>query len=176
MDSSLDKFETAFNKLTLFLAGLVATSIGLMAFLLPLNLLMIRLQMGGIWWLFESVEYALYAGVFLGAPWVLQQGAHVKVDVLTSALPKNAAAKLERVLDMAGVLLCLLLGYYGVLATISEYVDKTLPDKDLRIPNWIVLSVFAISFFLLAVEFLLRMRRAKEIVDKEKSAVTEAGF
>ena len=96
MGSQFERFETAFNRMTLFFAALVAISIGLIAFLIPLNLVMIRLQLGGIWWLFEGIEYALFAGVFLGAPWVLQQNAHVKVDFLVSALPKAAAAQLER--------------------------------------------------------------------------------
>ena len=107
---------------------------------------------------------------------MLRHGAHLKVDVLTPALTIDASAKLEQLLDVIGILLCLLLCYYGVRATISEYVDGTLPDKDLRIFNWIILSVFAFSFFLLAVEFMLRARRAKEIVKKEDRAAAETGF
>ena len=57
---------------------MAAVSIGLIAVLIPLNLLLIKMQWGSIWWLYEAVEYALYVGVFIGAPWVLRQGAHVR--------------------------------------------------------------------------------------------------
>lgn len=176
MDSQFERFETAFNRMTLFFAALVAISIGLIAFLIPLNLVMIRLQLGGIWWLFEGIEYALFAGVFLGAPWVLQQNAHVKVDVLVSALPKAAAARLERILNIIAIVLCLFLCFYGVRATIAEYIDGTMPDKDLRIANWIVLSIYAFSFLMLAVEFALRLRRSKDTLMARESAVAESGF
>ena len=68
---------------------LVAVSIGLIAVLIPLNLFLVTLKWGSFPWLFEAVEYALYVGVFIGAPWVLRQGAHIRVDVVTAALPEG---------------------------------------------------------------------------------------
>ena len=176
MRRQLELFDSGFERVLLFLAALVAISIGLIAVLIPLNLALIKMQLGGIWWLYEAVEYALYVGVFIGAPWVLRQGAHVRVDVITSALPKGIAVRLEQWLDVAAAGLCLFLCYYGIRATISEFEDGTLPDKDLRIATWYLVLVFALSFFLLAVEFLLRARRARDIVAKEETAATESGF
>jgi TRAP-type C4-dicarboxylate transport system permease small subunit len=172
----LNRFEAGFHWLLHFLGTLVAITIGLIAVLIPLNLLLIRLQWGSIWWLHEAVEYSLYVGVFLGAPWVLQQGAHVRVDVLVAALPDRAAVQLERLLDGFGSALCLVLCFYGIRGALSEFADGTLPDKDLRIANWYMVSVFAVSFFLLAVEFLLRLRRAETIVEEQHSAPSEQGF
>ncbi len=174
MNSVIDRFEAGFNRLLVGLAALVAISIGLIAILIPLNLLLIKMQWGSIWWLFEGVEYMLYVGAFIGAPWVLQQGAHVRVDVLILALPKAAAARLEQFLDLLGTALCLFLCFYGIRAMISEFEDGSLPDKDLRIANWYMMAVFAFAFFLLAVEFLLRFRRARRIV--AEAAPSKAGF
>ena len=176
MNLFLDRFETGFNRFTHLCAALVAISIALMAFLIPLNLFMVKAQLGGIWWLFEGVEYVLYCGVFIGAPWVLQKNAHVKVDVLLVNLPKTAALKLERLIDLLGLVICGILCFYGTRATHMEWIDGTLPDKDLRIANWIILSVFALSFAMLSIEFLLRMRRAKSILPKEETAGSEAGL
>ena len=39
-----------------------------------------------------------------------------------------------------------------------------------------MMSVFTLCFALLAIEFFLRFRRAKEILSKEDQAMTEAGF
>jgi TRAP-type C4-dicarboxylate transport system permease small subunit len=176
MNKPLDTFEAGFKKLNLFLAALVAISIGLIAVLISLNLLLVKAHWGSIWWLNEGIEYTLYVGVFIGAPWVLQQGAHVRVDVLTSALPARLAVRLETFLDGAGVALCILLCFYGVRASIIEFQDGTLPDKDLRIDNWYMLSVFAASFALLAIEFLMRLRRTWETVAKEAATIAEAGL
>ncbi len=70
----------------------------------------------------------------------------------------------------------MVLCFYGVRVTISEFVDGTLPDKDLRIETWYMMAVFTISFVLLGIEFLLRLRRAREIVDEQEAASAESGF
>ena len=176
MQSSIDTFEIAFNRFTTFLIGLVALSIGLIAILIPFNLLIIKLGYGGIWWLFEGIEYALYFGVFAGAPWVLQQGAHVQVDVVTANLPKNAAAKLDTVINLLGAAICILLAVYGSRSGIAEYIDQTLPDKDVQVANWIIVSFFALSFTMLATEFLLRLRKNRVFKLAAEDHVSEAGF
>ena len=157
----LDAFEAGFDRFNRLLAGLVAASIGLFAVLIPLNLFLIRLQWKSMWWLYEAVEYALYFGVFLGAPWVLRQGAHVRVDVLVSNLSRPAAERLDKTLNLFGVALCALLCAYDARSAVGEFADGILPDKDLRIPTGYMMVVFAASFLLLAVEFLMRLRRGR---------------
>ena len=176
MASRIDAFEAAFARFVAWLAALVAVSVGLFAVLIPLNLFLVKVAWGTLPWLFEAVEYALYVGVFIGAPWVLRQGAHVRVDVVTSALPGPVAARLEKVLDAAGVLLCLLLCVYGARLALLEFEDGTLPDKDLRIENWYMMAVFALSFALLAIEFALRLRRAADAREEDRDPAAGSGF
>ena len=173
MGSLIDALDAAFARFIVWLAVLVAVSIGLFAVLIPLNLFLVTTKWGNLAWLFEAVEYALYVGVFIGAPWVLRQGAHIRVDVLTSALPKTASARLEKALDVGGILLSLLLFSYGLRAALLEFEDGTLPDKDLRIENGYMMAVFALSFLLLAIEFAFRLRRAADAL--EEDAITPAG-
>ena len=129
-----------------------------------------------MWWLYEGIEYSLYVGVFLAAPWVLRQGAHVRVDVLISNLPAPAAARMEQVLDVFCAVICGVLGYYGVRITITDYIENALPDKLLIIPSWWMMAVFSVACAMLVIEFLLRVRRARESLDQEELAKTEAGF
>ena len=176
MHRPIDRFEAGFNRVVLYLAYLVALSIGLIAVLIPLNLFLIKTQLGSIWWLYEGVEYTLYFGVFIGAPWVLNQGAHVRVDVLTAALNTESAQRVERIMDFAGAVLCGLLCFYGSRVTLWEFQDGTLPDKDLRIPTGYMMAIFSTSFFLLAIEFLLRFRRAGHQSDKADWDKPKVGF
>ena len=176
MNLPLDAFETVFIRLTYYFAALVAISIGLMAIFIPFNLFIIKTHIGSIWWLNGSIEYALYFGVFAGAPWVLQQGAHVRVDVLTTALSKSASQKLDTAVNIFGAALCILLCIYGVRAGISEFIDKSIPDKDLRVANWIVVSFFAVSFLMLTTEFLLRLRKNRVLKIGSDELGSEPGF
>ena len=59
MHRPIDRFEAGFNHVVLYLAYLVALSIGLIAVLIPLNLFLIKTQLGSIWWLYEGVELSL---------------------------------------------------------------------------------------------------------------------
>lgn len=173
----LDLFESGFNRLAVFLAAIVALSIGAIAVMIPLNLLLVKTGSTGIWWLFEGVEYALYFGLFLGAPWVLQQNAHVKVDLLSAALSDGAAAKLNTFVNVLGFALCILLCFYGSRGMLLEYEDGTLPDKDVQIYNWIIFAVFSFSFLMLAIEFLLRMRSHRVLrTEQADSEPSQAGL
>lgn len=178
MNRLLDRFETGFHRLTTLLAGLVAISIGFMALLIPLDLLIRSLRWGNMPWLYEGVEYALYLGIFLGAPWVLQQGAHVRVDVLITVLPRSISSRLEQLLDVTGAALCGTLCYFGIHATIIHYVEGLLPDKLLVIANWYLMAAFAIAFAMLTIEFLLRARRMRETEapDKTDDTTVKASF
>jgi TRAP-type C4-dicarboxylate transport system permease small subunit len=176
MNLAFDTFKVAFDRLIYLLAALSAISIAIFSTLIPLNLLLVKLQLGNIWWLYEGVEYSLYIGAFLAAPWVLQRGAHVRVDVLMMSLSKPAAARLKRMVDLFGSAVCLVLFIYGFRATISEFQDGTVPDKVLQIENWYMMAVFTISFLLLAVEFLLRVVRSDESILAEEEAAAETGF
>ncbi|WP_147335736.1 TRAP transporter small permease [Pseudotabrizicola alkalilacus] len=160
MADLLKTFEVFFVKLNTAIAACVALSIGMFTLLVPLDFVLRKLRMGGLEWLNEGAEYFLFFGVFLSATWVLQQGAHVRVDIIISNLPARAAAWLERVMDLMGAALCGIMAYLGTRSTVSAYILGTLPDKDLRLPNWVVLTVFAVSFVLLTIEFLLRYFRA----------------
>ena len=173
MSSFFDRFQAVFEQVNRFVAALVALSIGLFALLIPLDLFLRKMGWGNLPWLHEGAEYGLYVGVFLSAAWVLNKGAHVRVDIVIASLPARGALRLEKLLDIAGALLCAILCYFGLSGMIGEYALGTLPDKDLRIPNWYMLLVFGLSFALLTVEFLLRFRRAgKEVA----TASTETGF
>lgn len=174
MTAFLDRFEAAFEKLNLAIAAVVAMSIGLFAVLVPLDLFLRKLEWGNMSWLHEGAEYALYVGVFMSAAWVLNKGAHVRVDIVIASLPDRAAARLERAVDLAGAILCAALCYFGATGAIGEYILGTLPDRDLRIPNWFILAIFSLSFALLTIEFLLRYRRVGR--DAAAARISDAGF
>lgn len=160
MADLLNAFEVFYLKLNTAIAAAVAVSIGLFTLLVPLDFILRKLRMGGLEWLNEGAEYFLFFGVFLSATWVLQKGAHVRVDIVISNLPARAAAWLERVMDLAGAALCALMAYLGSKSSVTTFILGTMPDKDLRIPNWVVLVVFTLAFILLTIEFLLRYARA----------------
>lgn len=156
----LDKIEAAFHGLFTFLAGLVALSIGIWAILIPLDLFLVRTGWGNLFWMTAIIEYSVFAGVFLAAPWVLQKNGHVRVDVLVGGLPSPAANYLELVVNTFGVLVCLALAWYGLDSMLLTYSDGDMIEKDVRLPVWQPIALFIFSMVLLAIEFLFRALRS----------------
>ena len=176
MDKSwLTTLDAAYGRFLTFLGYVAGISIGLFAVSIVLDLVMRRLGLGNIPWLNEMIEYVLYASVFLAAPWVLRQGAHVRVDVLVTALPKALAARIDRALDFVGAVISGALCYYGLMATIETYVGQARQYKTLTIYSWWLMTIFTFATGLLVIEFLFRMRRGAEPGEVEEAAGT-SGF
>jgi TRAP-type C4-dicarboxylate transport system permease small subunit len=119
-------------------------------------------RIGNIKWIVDVSEYFLFLSTFLGAPWLMRLGLHVRVDVLLTALNKKAARKLEAALDLFCVLICGVLAYYGLLAAIDAYRLDLKQYKALTVPDWPFHAIFVFTMVLLAIEFIRRMRRPDE--------------
>lgn len=139
--------------------SLVGLSLGLFAVAISLDLFLRLLGLGNLAGMQEIIEYALFAGVFLAAPWVLRLGAHVRVDLLLTALPKGAATLLDRILDAIGLLICLVLIWFSAINLSTSYAFNSMQMKYFNVPEWWLLTVFVLSFSLLALEFLCRLLR-----------------
>lgn len=143
-----------------FCGLLAGATIGVLAVLVSVDVLIRNLGIGNFPWLLEVAEYALYVSTFLAAPWVLRLGAHVRVDLLLTLVPAAAARALEILVDALGAGISLVLLYYGLLAAVDSFSLGARIDKELLVTEWYLLAVIPISCALLAVEFALRIRRA----------------
>lgn len=139
---------------------LVAASICAMAVLITLDVGLRAFRIGNLPWLNEVAEYALYAGTFLAAPWALRLGAHVRIDIIVDGLPDRASRSLEQFVDLLGGGVCTVLLYFGCVGTLEAYEFGHMQFKTITLPNWPLLSVFALSMLLLTIEFAFRFARA----------------
>ena len=165
---SLDAFM---GRLYSGVGTLVGISIGLFAIAISADLFMRLFSLGNLGGVQEIIEYALYAGVFLAAPWVLRLGAHVKVDLLISALPAGVARVLDKCLDILGFLICSLLIWFGWINLSDAYAFGSMQMKYFNVPEWWLLAVFVVSFVLLALEFLFRLVRG-DVSDEHRNDMT----
>ncbi|HXK54783.1 MAG TPA: TRAP transporter small permease subunit, partial [Hyphomicrobiales bacterium] len=80
---------------------LVGLLIALIAVMISIEVAMRNFGQGGISWLNETIEFAIYAGTFAAAPWVLHQGAHIRVDIVLTLLPRPVALAVEILADLS---------------------------------------------------------------------------
>ncbi|MEQ8348727.1 MAG: TRAP transporter small permease [Sneathiellaceae bacterium] len=168
------RLDIAFGRVYGVIGALVGISIGLFAVAISLDLILRLLGWGNLPGMQEIVEYVLYIGVFLAAPWVLRLNAHIRVDLLVGALPDGARVAVERALDLAGIVICALLFWYGLRNLLSAKAVGAMQYDYYEVAEWFLLLFFVAGFVLLGIEFLFRMIRAgtaPEAADSE-----EAGF
>ncbi|HEX7006282.1 MAG TPA: TRAP transporter small permease [Alphaproteobacteria bacterium] len=144
------------------LLGFIAAAlIALIALIISFDVIMRNLGLGTLPWMLEASEYAQFLATFLGAPWVLKHGAHVRVDVVLSNLPGRTALALELIGDVIGLLSCTVILYYALSIAATSMRDGALIIKILIIPEWWVFGVVAFSAVLLIIEFICRIWRAR---------------
>lgn len=147
-----------------WLCTLFGAALGLIILLICVDIFIRNLKIGSLPWMVEVTEYAMYAGTFLAAPWVLRQGSHVRVDLLLIALPGAAARRLEQFTDLLGLMVSAIMLYYGCVVVLDAYRFHMMQFKSLAIPEWILLMPIVIGCLLLAIEFLLRIARVEGFV------------
>jgi TRAP-type C4-dicarboxylate transport system permease small subunit len=113
----------------------------------------------GLAWSNELSETALYVITMLAAPWLLRQGQHIRVDIVLRILPREIGWFCEWICDVIALACCLLVSWYGALATWQSYAQGSITIKTLVLPEWWSLAPLPIAFALLAIEVLFRMRR-----------------
>lgn len=138
--------------------GLLAGAIiGAQALLVTYDVASRNLGVGTAPWGLEVTEYGLTLATFLAAPWVLYHGAHVRIDMLFRALPAAAARVLDLIVNLLGLVICLVFFYLAVMATDEARTFGSIIVKVLMVPEWWVMVPMLISFGLLALEFGRRL-------------------
>jgi TRAP-type C4-dicarboxylate transport system permease small subunit len=143
-----------------------AIAFGVFTLMVCVDIVCRRFGIASMPWLVEVIEYVLYGGTFLAAPWVLRQGEHVRVDLVLSSVPKQVAVRLEQIVDALGFFVSLVMCFYGLALLIDAYRANFIQYKNLAVPEWILLTPLPIGCAMLAIEFMLRFSRVRGDVEK----------
>lgn len=152
-----------FEKLIGFFCTLFGLLLGAIIGLICLDVALRNLGLGSLPWLLELTEYVMYAGTFLAAPWVLRQGSHVRVDMLLVVVPKRAAIRIEQAVDACGLMISLVLLYYGSAVVADAWRNDMVQYKTWYVPEWLLYLAIPAGAVMLAAEFTLRILRVKGV-------------
>lgn len=108
-------------------------------------------------WSFDLSEYALVWITFLGAPWVLLQDRHVRIELLVDVLSPKVQRILGIVVCLIAILTCAVLAWRTGLAAL-QYLDRNvMMPRIWRIPRVWPYSIIPIGSILLMFAFCLRL-------------------
>ncbi len=166
----------AFERILEFFCTLFALVLGVLIALVCVDIAIRNFRIGSLPWLIELTEYAMYAGTFLAAPWVLRLGSHVRVDALLTSLPRRHAVRLEQLVDLIGLGVALVLVWYGALAVIDAWNTNLVARKTWNFDEWLLLLPIPVSGTLLAIEFVLRIARVRGVVSDDYDPAKRASI
>jgi TRAP-type C4-dicarboxylate transport system permease small subunit len=164
--SRLPTFVRWFDALMSAFCSAFAIAFGFFTLMVCIDIVCRRFGIASMPWLVEVIEYVMYGGTFLAAPWVLRQGEHVRVDLVLSSVPKQVAIRLEQVVDALGFFVSTVMSFYGVALLVDAYRANFVQFKNLAVHEWILILPLAVGCAMLAVEFLLRFFRVRGDVEK----------
>ena len=105
-------------------------------------------------WAVDFTEYALLYVTFLGAPWVLRQGAHIRIEILTERLGARPRLALAALVALLGAAVSAVLVWQGAEVAWEAYSKGQAMLKAWRVPRWVLILPIAVGSLLLTVEFL----------------------
>jgi len=144
----------------LTLCGFVSGAIiCVLAVMITADVVLRNLGVVSLPWLLEVSEYVLFITTFIAAPWVLSLGKHVRVDLLFSAVNAAWARVLEICADLCGLMISLILAWYGLRVTLDSLSLGAWIHKELVVPEAALLMFIPLGCSLMAVEFLRRAWR-----------------
>ena len=109
-------------------------------------------------WVLQMSEYVLLYIPFLAAAYVLREENHIRIDILLNRLGRRTQHRVNTVTSLLGCVVLLVLTYYGGYITL-DYYQRNIPTiKYLKIPEFLVIGVIPVGFFLFALQFLRRAR------------------
>ena len=149
--------SSLFDRMLRGLAVLSAGILGVIAVFIALNVLLRNLGLPVVYGALDAIQYALMIATFLGAPWVLAIGGHVKVDLITGALEDRAGRLLTRITSAIGALTAGVLGWFGLEAVLASAARGSMIRTSFVIPEWWMLAFVPLSLALCTVVFLRRL-------------------
>ncbi|WP_282341179.1 MULTISPECIES: TRAP transporter small permease [Pseudomonas] len=105
----------------------------------------------------EFAGYAMAASGFLGLPYALHRGSHIRVELLLKAFAPPVRRVLEALSTALGLLVCGYLAWYCGQFTLESYQFGEVSSGMLPIPMWIPQCAMALGTLILAIAMLDRL-------------------
>lgn len=122
-------------------------------------------------WTNDFAGYLMVYLVFLAAPWLLTQGAHVTVDLFVEKL-SGLPRKLNFVfVYLVSAISSFLLFWFGLDETIKNYQKGTVMIENVQWPQYILLAPIALGSLFLFIRFILEIVLILSGVEKEKPEI-----
>lgn len=114
-------------------------------------------------WVQEYNEYILLYIPFLAGAWLLRLNGHVAVDIINNFSGRKLTYVLNVIIAVIGIIVMVILVYYGTLATVDSFVRNVKSTSALKTPQAYVYMIIPIGSFCLLLEFIRQLFTASDV-------------
>ncbi|MGI9333448.1 MAG: TRAP transporter small permease [Gammaproteobacteria bacterium] len=171
----LTAFSRGFEKLAGALAVLAALLILAMSLWITYDVIARYFFDTSSPWSFDLSEYALVWITFLGAPWVLLQDRHVRIEILVDVVPIAVQRVLGVAVSVVAIGACAVLTWKTGSAAIEYYDNNIMMPRIWRIPKVWPYAAVPIGSALLMLAFAARLALYLSEDDPEHTLRARAG-
>ena len=104
-------------------------------------------------WASVFAEYSLLFFAMAAAPYLVRNRGHVFVEAFTSKLPGPLRRRLEQVVYIACIGVCLMFAFVALFISWEAYGRGDLDMRAISVPLWVQTAPLPFGFFLMAIEF-----------------------
>ena len=154
MSGPVNLFITTVNRLSVACGAVAACLIGA-SILIVCQMVMWRyVLVASTSWQTDFVTFALVGATIVGSPYVLREGGHVKVDLVTNAA-SPALRRIFLVISYVTVMiLAAIFAWKGGILTWEAWHGSWVTETVAELPLWVPYSALPIGFSLLGLQAL----------------------
>lgn len=156
------RFVRAVDALSTALAVVAAACLAA-AMLIVVYMIAWRATGHSTYWEIELATYLIVATVLVGSPYCLKTRGHIGVDLLAHVLSPINRVRLERVLAVAGIGVCLYLAYKGLALTLEAFHKDETSGSAWDPPRWPFFALMPLGLGLTALQYVAEMLRDKPV-------------
>jgi TRAP-type C4-dicarboxylate transport system permease small subunit len=104
-------------------------------------------------WVLQWTEYGLLWMTLLGAAWLLREGGHIRIDTVITRLYFKSRHKVEIIDDVLGLIVCVIIFWFGTLHTIDLYQRGIMDVKGAIVPKFPIFLIIPLGGLVLAIQF-----------------------
>ena len=108
-------------------------------------------------WTVQFTEYGLFWIPLLGAAWLIRHDKHVNVDIVVSRLKPKPKEIVTIAHHFLGCLICIVLLRSSFIVWLELKQRMIMDLQVIDMPKYLILTVLPVGFFLMAVQFLVKL-------------------
>ncbi len=151
--------SSIYSKLIIIMSSLANILIAGISLLILAEVISLFFLGKPIRWAIEVTEYMLVFITFLAATKLLKEDRHIRFELVISKLKGKPLNIFEVLASLIGLVVCATILYASIHTVLDLFGRGIKTETQLEIPRYLLISIIPFSFFLLTIQYAIRLKK-----------------